>query len=254
MNAVITEAWDIYQTFMNQPFAVTPSIPILFFGDSDAYFDSEVRIITVGLNPSWVEFPPDDAFYRFPIARSIDPTTIGHGSGYGLYLNALNAYFQTNPYRTWFGSFEPLLNGLDASFYNKHAYTALHTDICSPLATNPTWSGLSREQKTTLVTSGNALWRQLVNRLAPHVIIMSVARQHVETTGFNWVDDWRCFHRIEEKADGSQRKDPYTVIARRTTIDQQKALVIFGPAAITPFGAISNPAKYNIGTRIKEMI
>ena len=98
MKTIITEAWDIYQTFVNRPFTVTPSIPILFFGDSDAYFDSEIRIITVGLNPSRVEFPPDDAFYRFPIARSIDPTTIGHGSGYGLYLNALNAYFQTNPY------------------------------------------------------------------------------------------------------------------------------------------------------------
>jgi len=34
--------------------------------------DSEVRIITVGLNPSRVEFPPDDACYRFPINPGSD--------------------------------------------------------------------------------------------------------------------------------------------------------------------------------------
>ena len=40
------------------PSRVSPSIPILFFGDLHAYFSSRVRVLTVGLNPSLHEFPP----------------------------------------------------------------------------------------------------------------------------------------------------------------------------------------------------
>ena len=44
---------------------VSPAIPILFFGDLDAYAKSQQRVLTVGLNPSRIEFPAGN-----PAARS----------------------------------------------------------------------------------------------------------------------------------------------------------------------------------------
>jgi hypothetical protein len=48
---------------------VTPSMPILYFGDFDAYRASDIRVVTVGLNPSLAEFPVANPFSRF---RSAD--------------------------------------------------------------------------------------------------------------------------------------------------------------------------------------
>lgn len=36
---------------------VRPSAPIVFFGDSESYLHSDVRVLTAGLNPSCEEFP-----------------------------------------------------------------------------------------------------------------------------------------------------------------------------------------------------
>ena len=87
-------------------------MPILFFGDLDAYVDSQPRVLTVGLNPSRNEFPEGDPFQRFPLANdaaAADPQRS---------LDALCAYFRTRPYTQWFNSFEPLLNGMGASYHD----------------------------------------------------------------------------------------------------------------------------------------
>ena len=94
---------------------------------------STLRVLTVGLNPSLQEFPADRPFSRFPL----DEGTAGRGRDH--YLYALSSYFRTDPYRAWFRAFEPLLNGAGASYYEGFTSTALHTDICSPVATDPTW-------------------------------------------------------------------------------------------------------------------
>lgn len=44
-------------------------MPILFFGDGNEYFSSELKVITLGLNPSRAEFPEEDRFQRFGAAR-----------------------------------------------------------------------------------------------------------------------------------------------------------------------------------------
>ena len=68
---------------------VKPAVPILFFGDLDAYRASPLRVLTVGLNPSGHEFPADQPFRRFPLAegslggqpsRNLS-TTMGHSTG-----------------------------------------------------------------------------------------------------------------------------------------------------------------------------
>ena len=129
----------------DQDFVVRPAIPILYFGDSHRYFSSPLRIVTVGLNPSSLEFLTDCRMRRFPAAAS--PSV---QRDHQCHLAALDAYFRStsDPYKSWFGSFEPILNGMDASFYDGQISTALHTDLCSPLATDPTWSKLPPGKKS----------------------------------------------------------------------------------------------------------
>ena len=162
LKELVEEAWAIYQRAIGNGVAavVRPSIPILFFGDYERYFDSKVRTITVGLNPSKSEFPESDRFARFPEARYEDSNPPKAAD----YLRALANYFREQPYDTWFKpAFEEMLQGMGASYYDGARNTALHTDICSPLATDPTWSWLgsrvrfsrSRRHRTLAQSSSN---------------------------------------------------------------------------------------------------
>jgi hypothetical protein len=156
INDLIQRSWQMYAGLKGQPFLVKPSIPILFFGDSNRYFSSQLKVITLGLNPSRIEFPESDRFLRFDSARRVYPRILS-GDCYDEYLQTLNGYFYdppNHPYKPWFNSFEPMLRGLDCSYYGNASNTALHTDLCSPLATDPTWSNLSEQATTRLFECG----------------------------------------------------------------------------------------------------
>lgn len=107
----------MYDEAKNGDFIVEPSVPILFFGDSNRYSRSKIRVVTVGLNPSKSEFPDDDRFRRFPEAQGTYPEIL-KGKHVEKYLSALNNYFKKRPYGQWFGSLEPVLNGLGSSYYD----------------------------------------------------------------------------------------------------------------------------------------
>ena len=156
LNEVVSGVSSAFGQAAALPSCVSPSIPILFFGDLHAYFSSRVRVLTVGLNPSLHEFPADSPFRRFPLAEGISVSEPDP------YIDALSAYFRTDPYRSWFSAFEPLLNGLEASYYEGKPSTALHTDICSPAATDPTWSGLGWDEQKALEKEGGPLWHDLL--------------------------------------------------------------------------------------------
>ena len=98
-------AWRSFESASKLGPRITPAAPILFFGDLDKFFASPVRVLTVALNPSLREFPDDDPFRRFPLAHGPQAREPGR------YLDSMSAYFRTDPYRDWFGAFEPLLNG-----------------------------------------------------------------------------------------------------------------------------------------------
>jgi hypothetical protein len=220
---------------------VDPASPILYFGDQPAYQQSKTRVITVGLNPSLAEFPPADPFLRFPGA--------GQGPGRN-YLNAMNAYFMTHPYDTWFRTFFSMLDGLGSHFHSSAPSIALHTDLCSPVATNPTWSRLSSEDTTLLAKLGTPLWHDLVRILRPHVILVSVARERLDDIDFQPRGEWEAIYEIVEG-----RKRPYTVIARRCSVTpNHESLIVWGEAANTPFGAITNTARREIGATVSAML
>jgi len=249
MEHLVTEAWRIYQhaKATSNGILVRPSIPILFFGDSQRYFHSPRKIITVGLNPSRQEFPTNSPFSRFTFAKDVYPEIL-HGDRKAEYLSALNVYFRTAPYTPWFASYEPLLNGMRASFYDGAESTALHTDLCSPLATDPTWSRLTYRSRSDLIPAGGALWHELVRLLAPDVIIASVARAHLANVNFRKLRGWRLIHTV-------QRANPFTVEAINLEIATGKAsTLVFGQAAQLPFGTVSSSDRHRIGATIGRLL
>jgi hypothetical protein len=239
MHNLASEAWNLYRDAQKLRYVVQPSVPILYFGDAEAYFRSKHRIITVGLNPSLIEFPADDPYTRFPDAKSLS-NLIESFAFYDGYLQALNHYFAENPYRSWFATFEAMLEGLDCSYYSRRKNTALHTDLCSPLATNPTWSKLSKGARSDLEQGGIALWHSLVEHLRPHFILISVAKQHLPKIQFPALVDWRTVYTLP-------RENPYELRHCVVQLEESSANVVFGQAAQKPFGTVSSVDKSKMG-------
>lgn len=184
--ALINAAFDAYHASPAEV-RVNPSIPILYFGDLDAYELSAVRIITVGLNPSNAEFyqpptkfPRHARWDRFPGA----PALLGMAPSNArrdLYCAELNEYFRVDPYRRWFAHPNALLHGFGASFYGgPDMSTALHTDLMTPVATSATWGVLDIGVQGPLRAYGLRIWEELVVYLQPELILISVAEHYLD--------------------------------------------------------------------------
>ncbi len=239
---LIDEAWSLYASGGGA--VVRPSVPILWFGDSVAFSKSDVRVVTVGLNPSRVEFPEEDRFLRFPAARLLTapPTTATQRLAY---VGALDSYFRSAPYRGWFDQgFERVLNGLSATYYLGLPNVALHTDLLSPLATDPTWGGLSNEDRAALLQDGPRLWHKLIRALEPDLVVASVAREHLDRITFPRLGNWRVIHSVD-------RDRPFVTEAVDIEVAPGKRTVlVFGRCMNIPFGSVSHEAKLAIGAAI----
>ena len=241
LHEVAERAWRAFEHASALPSRVVPAIPILFFGDLNAYCSSKTRVLTVGLNPSLREFPLNSPFDRFPLAEIV---TIDEPDRY---LGALSAYFRTNPYKSWFNAFEQFLNGLEASYYPGQPSTALHTDICSPVATDPTWNSLDPTTRTVLEKEGGPLWHALLKVLQPQIVVLSVAQSHISRIQFKALSEWKTVHVFEQKADGTPRRQPIRVDASFYKISGERSLFIFIRAAQTPLGLLGNNQKREAG-------
>ena len=220
-------------------------MPILFFGDLPAYLDSPRRVVTVGLNPSHCEFPDGSRARRFPGAVGIDQSDTAQ------YLQALNEYFRQNPYDKWFDNYAKVLRGADTGYKPGAVSTALHTDICSPVATSPTWNDLGEATQSLLLANGAPLWRKLIRYLQPDVILMSVAWTHTKRVNFPALSNWETIHKVHRYADGTPRSRPYEVIARWHDIDGHAVMLVFGQARRKPV-FVADAHKPHIGERIKD--
>ena len=174
LEELVSESFRIYTHFSNEGAVLRGPIPILYFGDYYKFIKSTTRIVTVGLNPSHLEFPGNQ-LTRFPKAKNIPPNP---PIELGPYLDALNSYFAVDPYTAWFSHYEGVLKGLNSSYFGNAANTALHTNFYTPLATNPTWSKLSSSAKKELSANGIGLWHRLVEFLEPDVILASIGKSH----------------------------------------------------------------------------
>lgn len=253
LSSLVSQAQALFTAAATNPVVVRPAIPILYFGDSQAYLASKIKVITVALNPSRIEFPEGNRFQRFPAAQVIEHAASNDVEA--IIGQALDAYFRECPYRKWFDpSFEWLLSGLDISYYGGKNGTALHTDIGSPLATDPTWSRLNDDERWQLQTDGVALWHRLVDVLQPDVMIASVARWHLDKIQFAPLGPWSVIWSRPPNQDDAPGK-PYHVEARRLRLASGKeTLLVFGRAANQPFGMLSRQHKGAIGRALKEVL
>lgn len=224
-------------------FVVEQSLPVPFFGDIKEYFRSPLRVVTAALNPSDAEFPTNEMRFNTTLA-DVEELEV-----------QLCRYFKVNPYRNWFNSFEPVLNGLDASFGGLMSTapsesTAVHVDICSPIATKPTWSKLSRTQRARLSPTGREIFERLLEALNPDLVIASLSWSHVESwdENFRAARNWPTIVSYEKAATGMQLKKPLVVqlgefkLRRGTSV-----LWANGSAANTPFGKFKYFRKREVG-------
>ena len=194
--SLYARAIEHYRENEGKDWLVPGSIPILYFGNLRRYRSSSIKIVTTGLNPSDAEFR-EDRFGR-EVTAELRPETLER---------ALSRYFEVSPYVRWFSAFETLLQPLGASFYGEsYPGTApswwkprqncvLHTDLCSPLATKPTWSKLQDRIQADLRSWGVSLWTDLITALAPKMVIMSVGESLLGELGNL---PWRSFSPFPE--------------------------------------------------------
>lgn len=252
LESLARECFDHYRQTPNSIPVTRPSVPILYFGDKPAYERSKIKIVTVGLNPSHKEFPVGDRFQRFRSVEGIHSKAEWTNKDVKAYLDALNSYYRNAPY-SWFSCFEPLLNGMNASYYdNHHPNRALHTDLCSPLATNITWSRLSEHQKNALSRYGNRVWHKLVEILAPDFILISVAQDYLNAIRLGGSRFKECMRITHDKYGRS--RNHYIILTSKYSREGHTGTLVFGRAANIPFGTISNDQKREIGCRLSTTI
>lgn len=250
IKALAQKAWDEYTKQSTINAVIKGVCPILYFGDYPAYLESEVKIVTVGLNPSGAEFSIDkgkthSVVHRFTGASDCPPD-------YAAYLNSLNEYFEYNPYTSWFSAFEHILKGMGASYYRENgSCRVLHTDICSPLATEPTWSGVSSIEKSTLQKSGIKLWCELMIALKPDIILISVATEYVKSL--------RLTKGLKAENISPATGPKQTVISdiiafqcKDSTEIIHTSSILIGRTVNKPFGAIGNEDKISLGKKIMD--
>lgn len=185
LSQIIKKCWPGFQQLKNLPTTVTPSIPILWFGDLEAYSKSPLKILTVATNPSRKEFSIDgDQPYsiglRFKGADAFADKKELAATDVFTYYEVMNGYFRRRPYWQWFHWFERPLNRLDASFKGQRANTAVHIDICTPVATIESWSELGRFQTPYLQLGW--CFRKLLKAFAPDVILASDNLASIQAT------------------------------------------------------------------------
>ena len=169
LNEILESYCKDYYEKKDLPFVVKKSIPIAWFGDINAYLNSDKKILTVALNPSDKEFIEN----RFPKAlESLNAQNL---------YDSLNAYFEENPYSPWFKNFEKILNILDSTYGGKlntnnktFKNQSISIDIYSPLATSPTWGKLKSSEKQAIINT--SLFKTLLDYLNPDIILISVSQ------------------------------------------------------------------------------
>jgi hypothetical protein len=224
--ALLQKYIDDFSAKRNLPFVVDSSIPVVWFGDIEKYQRSQKRVLTIGLNPSKEEFPAPPQMPRF------DEIDFGSPNSPEKLYSTLNRYFGVNPYTRWFNKYNTLVDVLDCSYggiYGTRTNTAIHIDIYSAIATDPTWGVLSDTQRNAIQST--QLFDELFTLLDPDIILISV-NNAVFTAHFgDWVPHGATL--------------PFPGGTIKGYAKQGKLLISGTNFGGTPFGGISNENAQN---------
>lgn len=197
VNPIVSDCFRDYYGSGNPACVLRGVVPILWFGDMDAYRESEKKIVTVAVNPSYKEFQDDKGKssigYRFPGApANYDPHNPQH---FEAYKNAMDSYFKNKPYTKWFWHNEKVLRLFDASYQgtfctykndSEEAFTntALHIDLKAPVATYPVWGDkeLAPRERKAVVKLYAKYFDRMWHYLDPDMMIVSTNAQDVKAS------------------------------------------------------------------------
>lgn len=277
---ILDDCWLHYQEHKDKNYIVEKCVPVLYFGNLEKHLSSDIKIVTAASNPSNLEFGNADrrnkvtglSFRRFSGCEEIYDLPRINSTEKEIYLNSLSNYFESKEAFDWFTCYEPLLNGLEASYsekgfkvrknepYRRKKYEriAIHTDIYSPLPTKKPWSEFCRELPSHVVKdvklNGLDLWIELIKLLAPNVILMSYSIPDFEDIkkqlNLKKMDNG-LFKEYPNTKDGQKRKRSVPVIETyELEIDSKKITVIYGTKMERPFDAITKIERFELGKEI----
>ncbi len=252
MKDLLEKTWNHYDDYANESFVITESLPILYFGNLDKFNTSSIKVLTAGYNPSFNEFPRENRFVRFPKWKGNKEDLIN-------YRQVLNSYFYEKPYNTWFQvGFENLLQGLGFSFYPGSESTVLHTDMCTPLATDPTWSKIENiDKKNQIYRQGFTLWLSFILKVKPDIIICSCTEDYLEgpLKKYFKLKNERRLITFRNKKDGSRRSKEFKVLYYDVPIlGNQSKLIFANKFHQMPLSNISKEQQFQIGVEIKAKL
>lgn len=224
--------------------------PYPIFGSLSAYLSSPLRVVTAALNPSDAEFPAKQS--RFDVRLAL--------SGPEELEAELSRYFYHKPYRQWFASFETVLNGLESSYGGQMSQSvlencALHLDVCSPIATTPTWSKLEPRFRSDLAAKGRWIFEQMIEALQPHLIIASINWSHIGSWSVNFGKGrtWRRLVEYSDARDGTPLRSPLVVHFGEMVLPTAKSVPFAnGTGANTPFGKFTTERKRDVGAALRK--
>ena len=124
----------------------------------------------------------------------------------------------------------------------------LHTNICSPWATDPTWSKLPNQEKKNLMENehGFEQWKQLIRQLKPDIILFSIPEEYIKKLDLE--NERSVFVTISNDKKGVPRKK--SVVIEKGVYG--RSLAIFGRTWNVPFGALGEDQKKDLGQKIEQ--
>lgn len=133
---------------------------------------------------------------------------------------------------------------------------ALHIDLCSPIATSPTWSKLPKEAKERLTLTGNQTFDSIIGQLKPDIIVASIGKGHLNSWRNGFWDNSNTQILLEYKTqiNGAAYRVPPTVKLRKIELSEHSCLFANGSIRNMPFDLFLDDRKYEVGRCLDQVL
>lgn len=160
----------------NLPCVAEGAQPIPWYGSLDAYFASDVRVVTLTPNPAAEEFA-EERFAKInfdDVDAAINPL-----------IATLNEYFVKNPNLNYFNHYEKVLAPLNSSYFVDNALnTAVQINVFSDIATSIAWNQLDPNVQKEMLNL--RLFKRLINELDPDIMLFSIHQDVFDILFGDW--------------------------------------------------------------------